>query len=211
MSLLRRLFIERTEEAVEKQIIDHVEGKLEINLDWFYHSCRYKKEDYRNILVEGIKCNYLLNRSWSGRYNGPFYISLSKVTIPDNVTFLNYTSRNPSFILEKIDPIECLQRHDYEKYINTKDKRRIGNFIGEYQYYYWIKKEAITGILYNLYSYIIQSKKGQRLYMENLLELIDLLEELTIDIPIYDYSRRNKNLAHKIDKDKLKYYLKKEL
>lgn len=36
------------------EFFDKVEDESVINLDWFYHSIRYKKEDYRNILTEGI-------------------------------------------------------------------------------------------------------------------------------------------------------------
>lgn len=190
------------------KLIEKVEEKCEISLDWFYHSIHYKKEYYKSILEEGIKCNYLLNRTWSGRYNGPFYISLSKITIPDNISFLNYScANNPSFILDGIEPIKCERIAEYEKYINTKDKRRIGNYIGEYQYYYWIKNNYIKGILYNLYNYFLLSQKG-KIYIKDLLELIELLEELNINIPIYDYSRRDKTHAHIINQEKLKYYSK---
>lgn len=197
------------------EFIYKIEEECEINLDWFYHSAHYKKEDYRNMLIEGIKCNYLLNKSWSGRYNGPYYISLSNITIPDNVTFLNYAcSNNPSFILEGINPIKCERILEYEKYINTKDKRRIGNFDGEYQFYYWIESKYIKGILFNLYSYIKsfqKSKYKQTIYIKKILDLISLLEDLEIDLPIYDYSRREKTLAHTIDKERLKYYSKRIL
>lgn len=190
--------------------VEKIEEKCEINLDWFYHSTHYKKEDYKNILEDGIKCNYLLNKTWSGKYNGPFYISLSKITFLDNITFLNYAcSNNPSFILEGIQPIKCERNVEYEKYINTRDRRRIGNFEGEYQYYYWIKRNYIKGILFNLYQYVHNfqnAKHKQIIYTEKILDLISLLEELDMDIPIYDYSRRDKVLVHKIDKEKLKYY-----
>lgn len=196
---------------VNIDIMQEIEEPCEINLDWFYHSTHYKKDDYKSILEEGIKCNHLLNRSWHGRYNGPYYISLSKVTIPDNNTFLYYASSyDPSFVLEGIEPIECKRILDYERYILTKDPRRIGNFIGEYQYYYWIEKQYIKGILYDLERYLRYSpnKVARETKIDNLLELISLLEELDIDIPIYDYSRREETLAHKIDKEKIKYYQK---
>lgn len=193
-------------------IIDKIEEESEINLDWFYHSTHYKKEDYKDILTEGIKCNHLLKKSWSGRYNGPFYICLSKITIPDNITFLHYAcSNNPSFILEGINPIECTRILEYERYIETRDKRRIGNFIGEYQHYYWIKSNYIKGMLFNLYYYIYNSRESKYRQIrctKELLDIISLLEELDIDLPIYDYSRREKTLAHTIDKERLKYYSK---
>ncbi len=174
-------------------------------------STHYKRETYKSILSEGIKCNYLLKRSWAGRYNGPYYISLAKVTIPDNITFLNYVNdERPSFIVEGIKPIQCKRDEAYLKYIDTKDNRRVGNFVGEYQYYYWIKKQHIKGLVYNLYNYThYKLYSGRRkIYIETLLELISLLTELNIDIPIYDYSRRDKILVHEINKEKLKYYSK---
>lgn len=52
---------------MEIYFIDEIEEKCEINLDWHYHSTHYKKKDYRYILTDGIKCNHLLNKYWSGR------------------------------------------------------------------------------------------------------------------------------------------------
>lgn len=39
-----------------------------------------------------------------------------------------------------------------------------------------------------------------------LIKINSLLEELDIDIPIYDYSRRDREFAHKINKEKIKKY-----
>lgn len=111
--------------------------------------------------------------------------------------------------MEGIKPIKCERNESYLKYIDTEDKRRIGNFEGEYQYYFWIKKQYIKGLVYNLYNYITYKlySTNRKIYIEKLLELINLLAELNIDIPIYDYSRRDKILVHEINKEKLKYYL----
>lgn len=203
---------------VDINIIDEVEQQCEIDLDWFYHSTFYDKDKYLSILTEGIKCNELLHRSGAGVYNGKYYISLSKITIPDNNCFLYYSTDTPSFIISGIEPIKCEGYEEYLKYINTKDSRRIGNFSDEYQYYYFIQNSHIKGIVYNLLEYFIikdNSKKENKfdvwfdkLKIEHLLELIKLLDELDIEIPIYDYSRRDKLVAHEIDKEKIKYYSK---
>lgn len=87
----------------------------------------------------------------------------------------------------------------------------MGNFDGEYQHYYLIEKGYIKGILFNLYRYILNSKENRYrkiINVKNLLEIISLLEELNLDLPIYDYSRRERTLAHTIDKERLKYYAK---
>ena len=185
--------------------IDKIEEKDEINLDWFYHSTPYDKENITSILTEGIKCGELLNSSGDS-YNGLYYISLSKVTIPNNETFVYYTACMPSFIIGEIEPIKCSNNPLYYDYIMTKDKRRTG-LEEEYQYYYFIKNIYIKGIVYNLSRLIEDSYRGHQSLL-NLLELIRLLEELDINIPIYDYSRRDKTSVHKIDKEKLKYYQK---
>lgn len=190
------------------EIIKESEEETEIYLDWFYHESYYNYDNYKNILTEGIKCNYLLNKSSVGRYNGPYYISLAKITIPDNVCFKYYIyDRNPSFVIDGINPIECLKDPEYEKYIETKDPRRMGNLIGEYQQYYQISNENIKGILYNLYYCIftIKDSDSQKFYLNKVCEIIQLLKELKIDIPIYDFSRRNLTNAHLINKEKLLY------
>ena len=185
--------------------IKSIEFSQEIDLAWFYHSVSYTHDDYKNILEEGIKCNHLLNKTSTGRFNGPYYISLSNITIPDNMTFLKYAYYSkPSIIISGIEPIFCEGRHDYEKYIDTKDRRRISNLPGEYQYYYHIKQEYIIGILYNLYYYINSGNSdSQRFRLKELTDLIELLKSLNKDIPIYDYSRRAKTSAHVIDKEKI--------
>lgn len=190
--------------------IDEIEDQCVINLDWFYHATRYKESVYKNILEEGIKCNYLLNKTSVGRFNGPFYISLSKITIPDNNCFIYYSCNDtPSIIVKDIEPIKCRDIKEYEKYIYTKDKRRMGNFDDEYQQYYLINNHCIEGILYNLYDYINYSQEVMKvIYLKELYNLLTLLEKLNLDIPIYDYSRRNKIYAHKINKEKIKYYRK---
>lgn len=189
-------------------IIDEIEETSKINLNWFYHSTYYARSKYSSILTEGIKCNKLLKKPSSGRYNGKYYISLSKITIPDNICFLFYTTDKPSFIITNIEPIKCEGISEYEKYIDTKNIRHIGNYDGEYQYYYFIDKNYIKGIVYNLFdSFKYNTFDFQKI--KNLLDLIDLLEILNIDIPIYDYSRRNKTLVHEINKEKIKYYSKK--
>lgn len=193
-------------------IIDEVEEKCEINLDWFYHSTYYRQQKYTNILTEGIKCNELLGNPGCGRYNGRYYISLSKITIPDNICFLFYSTDTPSFIIDGIDPIKCEGIAEYEKYVNTKDPRRMGNYDEEYQYYYFIQNNHIKGIVYDLLdSFITRENKFNEWKIKNLLELISLLEELKINIPIYDYSRRDNTLVHEINKEKFKYYSKKFL
>lgn len=53
--------------------------------------------------------------------------------------------------------------------------------------------------------------KFDNMGIENSLELIGLLEELNMEIPIYDYSRRNKIYAHRMNKQKLKDYKRKLL
>lgn len=183
--------------------IDKIEEKCEINLDWFYHSTPYDIENITSILVEGIKCGELLGDTGDS-FNGPYYISLSKITIPDNESFDYYASYRLSFIIEEIEPIKCVHNPLYFEYSHTKDPRRPG-LSGEYQYYYFIRNNYIRGIVYNLYN-LIEYRNNEQQTLSDLQELICLLEELGIDIPIYDYSRRDKSLVHKINKDKLQYY-----
>ena len=121
-------------------------------------------------------------------------------------SFLYYSTKNPSLIIEGINPIPCQNISEYEPFIYTKDRRRMGKFYDEYQYYYLIKNTYIKGIVYNLLNYSLKEELYQ---LKNLENLITLLEELNLDIPIYDYSKRDKTLVHKINKEKFKYYQKK--
>lgn len=185
-------------------IINSIEEESKVKLTWFYHSAFYNHENYKNILQEGIKCNFLLGKSSVGKYNGPYYISLSKMTIPDNNCFLKYNcGNNPTFIIDGINPIECESIEEYEKYIETKDKRRTCNLPGEYQDYYQIDSDKIIGILYNFYYYMsTKNPDKEKYYIKELRDLINLLNDLDKDIPIYDYSRRDTNNVHIINKTK---------
>lgn len=86
-------------------VIDKQEEECSINLNWFYHSTHYNRSKYTSILTEEIKCDHLLNNPWGGTYNGIYYISLSKITLPDNECFLSYTKNRPSLIISGVDPI----------------------------------------------------------------------------------------------------------
>lgn len=180
-------------------------------MEWFYHSTYYKKDVYEDILKDGIKCNYLLGRTLAGGCNGLYYISLSKLTIPNNTAFLNYIEDDtPAFILDGITPIKCEKDKEYLKYMRTNDKRRISPIDGEYQYYYWIKPEYIKGIVFNLYNYIKIAKYDhcRELKIKILLEIAYLLKKLDKNIPILDYSRREDTIVHEINTDQVKYYSK---
>lgn len=195
---------------MDSSTIEKFEEKCSINLEWFYHATHYHKLKYTSILTEGIKSNQLLGNLWGGTYNGFHYISLSKITIPDNDCFLSYSGNRPSLIIEGIEPIKCEDVEEYDDYIYTEDPRRTG-LEGEYQYYYFIKNIYIKGIVYNVYEhYIKRENRFDKTKMKELMELIHLLDQLKIAIPIYDYSRRDKTVAHIIDKDKLKFYCKKD-
>lgn len=193
------------------EFFDKIENECEIDLNWFYHSPSYYDEVIgKSILTEGLKCNYLLKNGKRGFHNGVYYISLSKITIPDNACFYNYNNVPPSFIINGIEPIKCQNIEEYRQYIDTKDPRRIGSYEDEYQYYYFIKNTYIKGIVFDLLnvSFIKRENKFKKWQLIKLLELISLIEQLNMDLPIYDYSRREKILAHTIDKEKLKYYSK---
>lgn len=121
---------------------------------------------------------------------------------------MSYSTDRPSLVISGINPIKCEDNDEYDYYIYTKDPRRTGHD-NEYQQYYFIKNIYIHGIVYNLYKYFIQREnKLDKKKIKDLLELIGLLEEFNIEIPIYDYSRRDKLLVHEINKEKLKYYSK---
>lgn len=194
-----------------KEFINNVENECKINLRYFYHSTRYDEGVFTSILTDGIKCKHLLGEPWDGAsFNGKYYISLSKITNPNNLCSMCYIGYNPSFIVDGIEPIKCENNSDYLQYIATKDPRRIGSFDDEYQYLEYIKNSYIKGIVYNLHNGLIEEdNKIDIMYAKKLIELIKLLEKLQIELPIYDYSRRNVDQAHEIDKEKTKYYSKK--
>lgn len=187
------------------KIITDIEDKdiRYISKEWYYHASKYEYDKYRNILTNGILCNYLLMNK-SSKYNGKYYISVCKNLECDYdcSSYLQYLESVPMFILnENIDAIET-QRETLLglSLVNTRSTHRISEFDDEYQVPFKISAESIIGIEYYL-NKIIKYKMIKENVITPLFEvksLVKLLDKLNLDIPIYDYSTYKE-----INKDKV--------
>ena len=154
----------------------------------------------KNILLNGIVCDYLKNEKPMLKYNGQFYISVSKnFRLDDNINsaYNYYIKMFPMFILsDKLHVVNTKKEDLLNKLcINTPFPFRTSPYIDEYQVFLRVKKEYILGIEYMVKNLIKLNTPG---VIENLKELVKLLETLNLDMPIIDYSENKEINKEKV-------------
>ena len=174
-----------------------------INKQWFYQASKYNYEKYKSILSDGILCNYLLmNKSY--KYNGPYYISIIRDLGSEfkYSSYLQYLESVPMLILnENIDALPTLKETILGKLlINTKSTHRISEFDDEYQVPFKIETKDIIGIEFYFEKILKNSMQNDKVITPffELKSLVNLMNELNIDLPIFDYSTYKE-----INKDKV--------
>ena len=186
-----------------KEILKHIEDKdFLINEAWFYHAMPFSRDDYANVLNNGILSPYLLaNHNSSYRY-----VFVSRGNNNKYSAFANY-SIYPNLIIN--DNIAAINKKD-----SFIKKLIYGGFHGlsftslyddEYQVYKKIKPQYIIGILFNLEKLITSDKEESIYYLNILCDIVVLLNELGITIPVIDYYTRkeiNKQKVLTLLKDK---------
>lgn len=176
-------------------IIKKFEDKSIQNLgNYYYHGFLYNEKDFRDMLLNGIKCSKLVDNVSHNGSNGKYYICLSKKMDVKKSSFDLFSSFRPMFILNNIKPSRT---HKYG-FTNLILPLREGIYDDEYQYFYKIKSNKIIGIQYKIYEMLSTDSKAKKMfnmnnqdcinYLYNLKEMIEILNKLNINIPIYDYS-----------------------
>ena len=180
-----------------KEILKHIEDKdTKINNDWFYHAMPFSYENYLSVLNNGILSPYLLpNHNSSYRY-----IFVSRVNINSKISaFANY-SIYPNFIINS--SIAAIKAEDsfIKKFIygGFHGLRFTSMYDNEYQVYKKIKSEQIVGILFNFKKLINLNKEKSNYYLTILSDIVVLLNELGLIIPIIDYYTKKEINKHKV-------------
>lgn len=176
-------------------IIDKFEDKTLHNIgDYYYHGFLYNQNSFIDMLIDGIKCPKLIDETSYNGSNGKYYICLSKNINVKKSSFNLFSSFRPMFILDNITPLKT------HKYGFTKSilPIREGIYDDEYQSFYKINSNKIIGIQYKIYEMLSNDSKVKKMfnmndedcikYLYNLKEMIEILNKLSIDIPIYDFS-----------------------
>lgn len=181
-----------------ERIIEDIEKTSYVNLDWYYHAFRYSDNDFTDIIENGILCNKLQGRQPDG-YNGKYYISLYKyVETPAFASAYQVYRNTASIIVDGINPILCRKTPFYGIFENSILPFRTSSFEDEYQQFWRIDPERYIGIRVPLLNWY---KKGLRSYLENVREMIWLMKEHGVELPIYDFSRFDGGEAHVVDQD----------
>lgn len=181
------------------EIVKQVEDKriVKINDEWYYHASVYNKEKYRDILTSGIKSRFCKNGfkfKSAGGWNGQFYISLMKRDIDGIYSFLESSwysvlYGSPRFIID--ETIKTFKTNypigNTPTLSNSFIPIRNSYYKDEWQAFYKILPSYILGVEYSI-SDLVNYYENCLVYFNVLLDLVRLLSELNIDIPIYDFS-----------------------
>lgn len=173
------------------------------NPDWFYHAFEYG--NIAKIVQNGLLAKkYLEYKNPNFGLNGKYYISVSKDIVKSNDTnlvdsaFNNYKRNFPLLILDNIKAYKCQKNSLSRLFTYTSIPLRYSYYDDEYQVYSQIKPENFVGIECMLYDWAIND---QRFILKRFHNMLVVLKSLDIELPIYDFSRLENDVAHEIDTD----------
>ena len=183
--------------------------KVRIPFYLYYHAFIYNNDNLKSILINGLKCP-LLTKSFDAIYgfNGLFYISLVKypfflegTNFSDYSAFDIFYQYHPMIMLNDIEPVYCKKALKANLLANTPLPFRQSCYVDEYQQFWKINPDKIYGITYPVFNLI---ERGQDDVYESLRNMILLIDELDLDLNIYDVSNVKNGDVRVIDKAKVK-------
>lgn len=183
-------------------IIDFIEDKeIQLKDNVYYHAFPYRKDDFVNMITEGIKCPILIRKRAEGN-NGYFYVSLSKKERCESSIY-ERTMHLPMFVIDgdmrtiKVSNYRK-SKYDFGWAMNLPLPFRECEYDDEYQKFLKVSPKYFLAIQYNLY--LNRLKYGTLDEdLKTLKNIVDTLEEEEIDLPIIDGSS-----LKAINKDKVK-------
>jgi len=185
-------------------IIHYIEDKPIILFDNpYYHSFQYKKEEFINMITEGIKSPILLGKSGGGN-NGKFYVCLSKNERCENSIY-DRLSSNPMFVID--GNIRTIKTRNFLKqgycpisFMESPLPFRESEYDDEYQKFIKVLPKHILAIQYNIFSNYKQYNNSDYTKHQLLIlkQMIKDLESQKIYLPIIDAST-----STKINKEKV--------
>lgn len=177
--------------------IDKVEYQaIEKNPEWFYHG--FDAAFTEQILSEGILAKKYLDFPWPNfGLNGKHYISIAKDTNAPGNALNRYKTIGPLAIIDGIKVIKCRKYKPYQIFNHTRIPLRYTAWEDEYQVYGKIPKDNIIGIESMLYYWI---EHQNTFYLKKFRNMLETMEKMGIDLPIYDYSREENDQIYEIDK-----------
>ena len=172
----------------KNKILNLVEDKeIQKDTSWYIHATQSNIEIVKQILAEGIKCSFLMNRK-SNHFNGKYYISLYKENSGQGLNM--FLIDRPKFIVKGISPYYA----DRDKlkfrrmFIDTRIPLRTSEWDGEFQEYLKIETSKFVALEYSLAYLLTKSETLPEEKLKFLRDIVIYLKEKNIKLPIYDFS-----------------------
>lgn len=185
----------------KENFLTYIEDEdIQICGEWFFHATLADVEIVKKILKEGIRAGYLIGTN-GNHFNGKYYISLFKQIDEEQRLFWRF-SENPKFIIHGIHPYYA----DRSKlgirklFIQTRIPLRTSEWDGEYQQYLEIQPNNFVGMEYS-FSYLLYNLENVdkiKKSLNFLKAMIACMEEINIDLPIYDLSSKRRVNKEKV-------------
>lgn len=145
--------------------------------------------------------------------NGNYYISLSK-DIPNklnsNSAYMYMKFTHPMFILHNVKAYKCEDKYTRIPFIYTKLPFRYSTWDDEYQAYSIITPDHFVGMECPLECWLDNIKYYKNIaLLKDLRNMIIAMNELSINLPIYDSSHELSGKLYEIDKERYLHLSKK--
>lgn len=165
------------------------------NPEWYYHGFAFNEVRFTNMITDGIKCPFLTGRTKSEGYNGLFFISVSKI-IPGSgeSAFYSYLENRPMLIIDDIKTKKCYPSGCAPIPIIMRDSM----WYDEYQAFFKISHKKIIGIECSVRNWLVREKID---YLKDVRDMIIILKNLGIDLPLYDYSHLHDREVLEVNKE----------
>ena len=182
--------------TIDLKDIEQIEKEVIKNPDWYYHG--YDFASTSDILKEGILARKYLSCLDEDGLNGKHYVSVAKDVEGKNKALTRYKHQGPLAILnENLKVIECKHSKFYELFRYTMLPLRYTHWSDEYQVFSKIKPNKIIGFECMAY---LWAKEGNIALLRRLRTMIETMQKLDCDLPMYDFSRQEGNDVHELDK-----------
>ncbi len=182
---------------IEASEVEKIETNFVKNSEWFYHGYDFCFTE--DIIKKGILARKYLSCPDEDGLNGKHYVSIAKDIEGEKKALTRYKHQGPLAIMdESLKVIECKQSKFYELFRYTRLPFRYTEWSDEYQVYSKIKPNKIIGFECMAY---LWAKEGNIALLRRLRMMIEIMQKLNCDLPIYDFSRQEGDNVHELDKE----------
>ena len=189
------------EELFER--IKYVEDKdMNINPNWYYHAVSFSKEVYKDILTRGIRATVLREDDKAGKTNGKYYVCLAKNLNKGEGSLFDCVMVTSNFVIdESIKTFNMSNLRVFEIFEDTiLPFRYCDGDPEERQVFLRVPPKKIVALQYSISKWANDDRYDKEYKYEwgRIKNLVNVLEELNKDLPLFDY-----NSGKEINKEKV--------